>query len=122
MYRERHRTAAPPPDPRNSEPPSTPTTYEIGWSGLAQAYGLLDMDVDEETTEQSIDDEFGAFTTAPLSPAKTDIVKFWEVSLSPCSLSFLLLTTSFSDERDYLPHAISHCHGYPSYSGVRCPI
>lgn len=67
--------------------PATPRETEsaFGLDDLAEQYGVEDlMNFTDNSTplEQSIDEEFAAYVTAPLSPKKTDILKFWEVSIS----------------------------------------
>lgn len=55
----------------------------FGIDDLAKQYGLEDlMDFSDGTAQpdQSIEDEFNAYITAPLSPKGTDVLKFWEVS------------------------------------------
>ena len=51
---------------------------------LAERYGLEDlMDFTDHTEqpEQSIDDEYNAYTTSALSQKGTDILSFWEVCI-----------------------------------------
>lgn len=77
-YRERLRTSdidgsaahAPAPEPQAR-----------GWEDLANEYGIADMmDLvdDEVQPESTVEEEYMAYTTAPLSP-KGNIIKFWEV-------------------------------------------
>ena len=65
--------------------PTTPKeTGTFGLDDLAEQYGIEDlMDFTDNSMplEQSIDEEFAAYVTLPLSPKKTDILKFWEVSI-----------------------------------------
>lgn len=50
------------------------------YMSLAEKYGLHDMDVNSGVDEQTIEQEYQAYITSPLSPKTTDIVKFWEES------------------------------------------
>ena len=57
-------------------------TYEAPkYMSLAAQYGLLDdMDIgDLGQSEQTIDQEYQAYMTAPCSLKNTDPLKFWEV-------------------------------------------
>jgi hypothetical protein len=51
------------------------------YMSLAAQYGLdSDMDFGESgETEQTIEQEYQAYITAPLSPKTVNILKFWEV-------------------------------------------
>ena len=49
---------------------------------LMRDYGLtneMDISTRENANEQTIEQEFQSFVTAPLSPKGTSILKFWEV-------------------------------------------
>lgn len=48
---------------------------------LAHRYGIADeMEIGESSkTTQSIEQEYQAYITSPLSPKNVDILKFWEV-------------------------------------------
>jgi hypothetical protein len=48
---------------------------------LAHQYGIADeMEIGESSeTTQSIEQEYQAYITSPLSPKNVDILKFWEV-------------------------------------------
>ena len=48
---------------------------------LADQYGVMDMQfaTPESVEEQTIEQEFQSFVTAPLSPRGTNTLKFWEV-------------------------------------------
>jgi hypothetical protein len=80
IYRER--AAAPeeqsPPglQPGNSVP-------NLPSYALAAEYGLDDEDMDTGNSganEQTVEQEYQAYITAPLSPKTTNIIKFWEAS------------------------------------------
>jgi hypothetical protein len=51
---------------------------------LAERYGLYDMGFAnaEDTEEQTVEQEYQAYVTAPLSQKGTNILKFWEASYS----------------------------------------
>ncbi|OBZ73092.1 Zinc finger BED domain-containing protein 4 [Grifola frondosa] len=69
------------------------------WTMLASQYGLDDMEIEGSATtheEQTVEQEYSAYTTAPLSAKGTDIIKFWEIS--EC-----VYPTLFSMAMDYLP-------------------
>ena len=61
----------------------TPECQTRGWEDLANEYGILDMmDLADDAgqPEATVKEEYNAYTTAPLSPRSTNIIKFWEVS------------------------------------------
>lgn len=62
--------------------PLIPCSRETpAYMSLAEQYGLEDdMDVGSSANTQSVEQEYQAYITAPLSSKKVDIVKFWEVS------------------------------------------
>lgn len=50
---------------------------------MAKKYGIanmMDLGNGATQTEQILDEEYMTYITAPLSPAGTDLIKFWEVS------------------------------------------
>jgi len=57
-------------------PPSAPA-----YMSLAEKYGMTDMHIGGASgaAEQTIEQEYQAYITAPLSSSATDILKFWEV-------------------------------------------
>jgi hypothetical protein len=60
-----------------------PDHQSRGWEDLASEYDLLDMmdlENDASHVEPTVEEEFITYTTAPLSPKGTNIIKFWEVS------------------------------------------
>lgn len=66
-----------------------------GWEDLASEYDLTDMmDLhnDPGHVQPTVEEEYITYTTAPLSPKGTNIVKFWEVSNSN-SLDYIVLST-----------------------------
>jgi len=63
-----------------TQPPSPAEACVL--EDLASQYGIKDMmnmGADAQELEQSVDEEFAAYT-ASISPKHTDIIKFWEVS------------------------------------------
>jgi hypothetical protein len=81
-YREREIVTAP--EEEQSIPPTVPGTREMpAYMSLAVQYGITDDDMDIghfSAQEQTIEQEFQSYITAPLSPKNIDIIKFWEVS------------------------------------------
>ena len=62
---------------------SAPQHQSRGWENLASEYDLADMmDLGNDTghIQSTVEEEFVTYTTAPLSPKGTNIIKFWEVS------------------------------------------
>ena len=51
------------------------------YTNLADQYGVMDMQfaTSKSVEEQTIEQEFQSFVTAPLSPRGTNTLKFWEV-------------------------------------------
>ena len=51
------------------------------YANLADQYGVTNMQfaTPESVEEQTIEQEFQSFVTAPLSPRGTNTLKFWEV-------------------------------------------
>jgi len=69
---------------------SAPKDSSRGWESLASEYDLddmIDMENNANPTLQTVDEEFITYTTAPLSPKSTNIVKFWEVSNAILSIT-----------------------------------
>jgi hypothetical protein len=63
------------------------------YMSLAAQYGLEDMDIGASNSpEQTIEQEYQAYITAPLSPKSMDILKFWEVGDSMAIYRCHLLT------------------------------
>lgn len=61
---------------------STSTESVEAWEGLDGQYGLSDM-FDNQlvgVVRQTVEEEYSAYITAPLSPQGTDLVNFWEAS------------------------------------------
>jgi len=83
MMRYRERVAECHEEPPSSSPPSPHANLPS--YNLAAKYGLSDdMDVgDPGATEQTVEQEYQAYITAPLSQKHMDIVKFWEASNKP---------------------------------------
>jgi DNA-directed RNA polymerase specialized sigma24 family protein len=63
------------------------------YMSLAEQYGLgSDMDVgDSGANEQTIEQEYQAYITVPLSPKNINILKFWEVHSYVNDISILLM-------------------------------
>jgi hypothetical protein len=82
MIEYRERAAASEEQPPPSRSPSPSSGANLPSYSLAAKYGLSDdMDVgDPGANEQTVEQEYQAYITAPLSPRTTDIIKFWEVS------------------------------------------
>jgi hypothetical protein len=76
----------------NEEPLAGPIAPILGelpaYMTLDDQYGLMDDDlaIGGTTTGQTVEQEFQAYVTAPLSPPNIDILKFWEVSRELVSL------------------------------------
>jgi hAT family C-terminal dimerisation region len=101
-----------------SVPPSTPKVQY--WEDLTSAYGLDNMEADDDATrdagqaEQTVLQEYEAYAKALLSPKGTDLVKFWVVSnlcmmAQICSvhgsqqMNEFTFPTLFAMAMDYLP-------------------
>jgi hypothetical protein len=74
---------------QQQQPPPTGTlTPHIGeiphYMSLDVQYGIEedDMAIGGSSSDQTVEQEFQAYITAPLSPPSIDILKFWEVSRS----------------------------------------
>lgn len=67
------------PAPATPEPDDAPA-----FMSLAERYGLPGMGFanDEDTDEQTVEQEYQAYVTAPLSRKGTNILKYWEASYS----------------------------------------
>jgi hypothetical protein len=80
MMKYRERAAAPEEQPLLSSPPGS--RANLPSYSLAAKYGLSDdMDIGNPgVNEQTVEQEYQAYITAPLSGAKVDIIKFWEAS------------------------------------------
>jgi hypothetical protein len=66
------------------EPPEGSHSGEVPkYMTLAEQYGLSDdMNIGEsKANEQTIEQEFQAYITAPLTPTSVNILKFWEVCI-----------------------------------------
>jgi hypothetical protein len=80
IYRERAAAPEEQPPPglqRGNSVPNLPSY------ALAAEYGLDDDDMDignPGANEQTVEQEYQAYITAPLSPKTTNIIKFWEAS------------------------------------------
>jgi hypothetical protein len=66
------------------EQPKAPSASSLApqFMSLAEQYGMGDeMEIGSSGTgEQTIEQEYESYTTAPLSPKMVNILKFWEVS------------------------------------------
>jgi hypothetical protein len=61
----------------------------------SRLYGLPDINTlpRHNSSAQTVEQEFEAYTTANLSPKTTDILAFWEVSILRLHMSYLLSLT-----------------------------
>lgn len=87
--------------PPGTAPPSllnVPAGVVPAYDNIAEQYGVEEDpdDVDMSPLEQSVDDEYAAYMTAPRSPKGTDLIRFWQLSAST-------FPTFFSIALDYLP-------------------
>lgn len=71
----------------------TPSTQVEKWQTLDEQYGLTDMfDEGNTSTVMSIEEEWAAFVSAPLSPKGTPLLQFWEVCcIFVCSRCWTLM-------------------------------
>lgn len=64
------------------------------WQSLDSQYGLDDMfDEPVALVEQTVDEEYSAYTSAPLSAKGTDLLTYWQVSLMPLCLCICRVDT-----------------------------
>ena len=103
--------------------PARPATQEMpAYMTLAAQYGIEDeMDVGGNANDQTMDQEYQLYVTAPHSPKNVNIIKFWEVSgdldvVEPHDWLKL------ADQWAYFPYALSNGHGLPAYSGIICAM
>jgi hypothetical protein len=62
-------------------PACTATQEMPAYMTLAAQYGIEDeMDVGDNVNNQTVEQEYQSYITAPHSPNNVNIVKFWEVS------------------------------------------
>lgn len=119
-YRERAEA------PEEQPPPSLQhrnTVPNLPSYSLAAVYGLDDDDIDignPGVNEQTVEQEYQAYITAPLSPNMTNIIKFWEASKR--STIVLLILTGISDKFYNVPHTVCHGDGLPSNPGISCVV
>lgn len=70
--------------PKELSGPSSPAAggNVPAYMSLSEQYGLVDddMDIASSVDEQTVEQEYQAYITAPLSPKTIDMVKFWEAS------------------------------------------
>lgn len=78
-YRERNISPIP-----SSQPGAA--GKEEKWQALALQYDLGEMylDDDDDERDQTVEEEFSAYVTAPLVRGGVDLVKFWQVCLIFC--------------------------------------
>jgi hypothetical protein len=88
-----------------------------GYMTLASKYGLTDDDMDignPGANEQTVEQEYQAYITSPVSPKTVDIIKFWEASNRSgllvvtntdglFQMSSTVFPTLFAMAMDYLP-------------------
>ena len=70
-------------DTEGAPVPESPATGEMpAYMALAAQYGISnDMDIGSSSThDQTIEQEYQLYITAPLAAKNIDIIKFWEVS------------------------------------------
>ena len=115
MIEYRTRATAPEEQPLPTLQPGGSGTNLPPYTSLAAKYGLTDDDMDignPGTNEQTVEQEYQAYITAPLSPKTTIIIKFWEVCKGPvwltntdrlCQMSATVFPTLFAIAMDYLP-------------------
>jgi hypothetical protein len=109
------------------EPFVGPTAAPLGESPafmtLDAQYGLTDDDLaigGTTTHEQTVEQEFQAYITAPLSPSNMDILRFWEVSERTNLLDRQLIM--IPDKWACFSHSFRHGDGLPPNSSVGCPM
>ena len=68
-------------DDKIEEPHHASAQIDEAYMELVAEYGLNDMSIGnpDDNPEQTIEDEYRAYVTAPLSPKKVTSLKFWEV-------------------------------------------
>jgi hypothetical protein len=66
---------------QKSVPAAGPSTSAVpAYMSLAAQYGITDMEIGNPgIPDQTVEQEYQAYITAPLSPNTMDILKFWEV-------------------------------------------
>jgi hypothetical protein len=117
MIEYRERAEAPLEEPPLSIQPGS-SGANLPSYALAAEYGLDDEDMDignPGANEQTVEQEYQAYITAPPSPKTVDIVKFWEASKQGSSsimvtntdvlfqISCTAFPTLFAMAMDYLP-------------------
>jgi hypothetical protein len=77
-YREREIATMP---GEESVPAAGPSTSAVSaYMSLAAQYGIADMEIgNPDIRDQTVEQEYQVYITAPLSPNTIDILKFWEV-------------------------------------------
>ena len=56
------------------------TSVVLAYMSLVAQYGITDMEIGNPgICDQSVEQEYQAYITAPLSPKTMDILKFWKV-------------------------------------------
>ena len=77
-YRERKIATTP---GQESVPAAGPSTSAVpAYMSLAAQYGITDMEISNPgICDQTVEEEYQVYITAPLSPNTMDILKFWEV-------------------------------------------
>jgi hypothetical protein len=66
---------------KESVPAAGPSTSAVpAYMSLAAQYGITDMEIgNPDICDQTVEQEYQVYITAPLSPNTIDILKFWEV-------------------------------------------
>lgn len=104
-------------------PPIVPSPPLVeAWEGLHDQYGLTDMYDDPLSglVGQSVDEEYSAYITAPISPKGTDLIKFWEASLYVLFHFYYLC--SFRCQSIYLPHSFPLLWTIFPFRHLQCPV
>ena len=83
-YREQKKKKEAAPSGNAAPAPAAPEPNDPPFMSLAERYGLPNMGFAnaEDTDEQTVEQEYQAYVTAPLSWRGTNILKHWEASYS----------------------------------------
>jgi hypothetical protein len=77
-YREKNKKEGPVQTPADAADLGTGKMEK--YMAIAAQFGVNDMDIgDSRESDQTVDQEYQAYITAPLSPKTVDVLKFWEV-------------------------------------------
>jgi hypothetical protein len=79
-YRERNNKEGPAPTPGADAADVADPVEAAKYLAIAAKYGIDDMEIGESMgNEQTIEQEYQAYITAPLASKAINILKFWEV-------------------------------------------